>query len=92
MNVQPPVPRSVHSAVPEAPPPQNGEFGSAGVGALPLGIDVPASLAQLQQYIPRGRKVWPWALLAGVGGAIAGALTGYMVGGTVCRLKRIVGK
>lgn len=38
-----------------------------------------------------GRKVWPWALAAGIGGAIAGALAGYMVGGVVCRMKRVVG-
>ena len=45
-----------------------------------------------QQVMNSGRKVWPWALLAGIGGAVVGSIAGYAAGGLVCKLKRMVGK
>lgn len=62
--------------------------GSALVATPPLGWA--PMLADVANGVGKPR-VWPWALLAGVGGAIAGALAGYMVGGVVCRLKKVTG-
>ena len=62
-----------------------------GVPVAPQGLGwAPAMLAEVTGGNMKA-KVWPWALLAGVGGAIAGALAGYMVGGVVCRLKKVTG-
>lgn len=36
------------------------------------------------------QRVWP-IVLTGIGAGIAGALAGYMVGGMICRMRRVVG-
>ena len=60
-----------------------------------MGGAVPAMLldraaTNLAQMAGRPR-VWPWALVAGIGGAVAGAIAGYMAGGLMCRLGRMIG-
>ncbi len=64
----------------------NGSLGDAsGVAQLVMN-----RLDQLGQP-PAGqqRKVWPWVMLA-IGGTIAGALTGYILGGFFCKVGRVV--
>lgn len=65
-------------------------------GSWPAPLAAPAAAwqqgaVQLAQ-VASGPRIWPWALLAGIGGAIAGALAGYMAGGAVCRIKRMIGR
>ena len=63
-------------------------MGSAGMAmAAPWGFGNPQQFLEQQ-----GRKVWPYALIAALGGAIAGTLAGYMMGGVMCKVKKVVGR